>query len=138
MPYAAFTTAAPADNRRRLTLLRVSSVDIALDRYQAHLSAAPSANRPLQGAPTTGPTAPFKPSRIDPMDREPAARPGATAPFTPFRIDPLNREPTAKPGPTVPFKPSRIDPLNREPSEKPGPTAPSAAGQFLSGSIVAS
>jgi hypothetical protein len=53
--------------------------------------------------------------------RAPAIRPskrapkhGPAAPFKPFRIDPLNREPTAKSA-TVPSKPSRIDPLNREP-----------------------
>ena len=57
---------ARADNRHRLTLVHASRVDIALDRYQAHLSPAPSANRPLQEAPTPGPTAPFKPSRTDP------------------------------------------------------------------------
>ena len=74
-----------------------------------------------------GTTVPIKPSRIDPLNREPKANP-ATAPFKPSRIDPLNREPTAKPGSTVPFKPSRIDPLNREPTAKPAPTAPSAAG----------
>jgi hypothetical protein len=81
-------------------------------------------------------TAPFKPSRIDPMNREPAAKPGSTAPFKPFRIDPMNREPTAKPAPTVPFKPPRIDPMNREPT---GPsTAPSvAASKALSAAATA-
>jgi hypothetical protein len=82
------------------------------------------ANRPPQGAPTPDPTAPSKPSRIDPLNREPTAKPGATVPFKPSRIDPLNREPAAKPGSTAPFKPSRIDPLNREPAAKPGSTAP--------------
>ena len=53
--------------------------------------------------------------------------PGAATPFKPSRIDPLNREPTAKPGPTAPFKPSRIDPLNREPTTKPSSTAPRVA-----------
>ena len=92
MPYAAFTATAPADpvallpplpatnklrgnpnlantradKRHRLTLLRVSPVEIALDRYKARLPPAPSANRPPQGAPTPRATAPFKPSRIDP------------------------------------------------------------------------
>src|SRR5580698_10063355 len=47
------------------------------------------------------------------------ATPGSTAPFKPSRTDPLNREPTTKPGPTVPFKPSGIDPLNREPAAEP-------------------
>ena len=75
-----------------------------------------------------GSTVPFKPSRIDPLNREPTTNPSMTVPFKPFRIDPLNREPTAKHGSTVPFKPSRIDPLNREPTAKPAPTAPSAAG----------
>jgi hypothetical protein len=76
-----------------------------------------------QGAPRPNPVAPFKPSRIDLLNRELTAKPRPTAPFKPFRTDPLNREPTAKPGPTVPFKPSRIDPLNREPAAKPA-TAP--------------
>jgi hypothetical protein len=79
------------------------------------------ANRPPQGAPTPDPTAPSKPSRIDPLNREPTAKPGATVPFKPSRIDPLNREPAAKPGSTAPFKPSRIDPLNREPGALPDP-----------------
>jgi hypothetical protein len=51
----------------------------------------------------------------------PATTPAPNAAFTPSRIDPLNREPTAKPGSTVPFKPSRIDPLNREPGAFPDP-----------------
>jgi len=55
--------------------------------------------RPSQGAPRPSPVAPFKPSRIDPLNREPAAKPGSTAPFKPFRIDPMNREPGAFPGP---------------------------------------
>ncbi len=76
------------------------------------------ANRPPQGAPTPGPTAPFKPFRTDPMNREPTAK-SATTPFKLFRIDPLNREPTAKPGSIAPFKPSRIDPLNREQPAQP-------------------
>ena len=62
-----------ADNRHRLTLLRVSRVDVFLDRYQAHLPPAPSANRPPQGAPTPTPTARFKPSHADPLNREPTA-----------------------------------------------------------------
>jgi hypothetical protein len=41
---------ARADNRHRLTLLRMSRVDIALDRYQALLPPAPSPIRPPQGA----------------------------------------------------------------------------------------
>ena len=86
---------------------------------------APPAIRPSQGAPTLAPTAPFKPSRIDPLNREPAAKPTPTAPFKPFRTDPLNREPTANPAPTARFKPSRIDPMNREPTAQPGPTVPS-------------
>ena len=63
-----------------------------------------------------------------PLHPHAAARPGPTAPFKPFRTDPLNREPTAKPGSTAPFEPSRIDPLNREPTAKAGPPAPSVAG----------
>jgi hypothetical protein len=125
MPYAAFTATAPADpaallpplpasnklrgnlnlantradNRHRLTLLRVSPVEIALDRYQAHLPPAPSANRPTQRAPRPGPTVPFKPFRTDPLNREPTAEPGSTAPFKPFRTDPVNREPGTFPDP---------------------------------------
>jgi hypothetical protein len=57
------------------------------------------ANRPPQAAPTPGATAPFKPSRIDPLNREPAAKPGSTVPFEPSRIDPLNREPGVFPDP---------------------------------------
>jgi hypothetical protein len=82
----------------------------------------PSRIDPMNREPMAKPeTAPFKPSRIDPMNREPTAKPGSTAPFKPFRTDPLNREPMAKPA-TVPFKPSRIDPLNREPMAKTGAT----------------
>jgi hypothetical protein len=81
------------------------------------------ANRPPQGAPTPGPTAPFAPSRIDPMDREPAAK-SAIAPFKQSRIDPMDREPTAKPGSIAPFEQFRIDPMDREPAPKPAPTAP--------------
>jgi hypothetical protein len=115
-------------NRHRLTLLRISRVDIALDRYQGYLPPARSAYRPAQVPLTAGPTAPFKHSRIDPLNREPTAKPGSTAPFKPFRTDPLNREPAAKSGSTAPFKPFRIDPLNREPTAKAGPPAPSVAG----------
>jgi hypothetical protein len=52
------------------------------------------ANRPPQGAPTPAPTAPIKPSRIDPLNHEPRAKPGSTVPLKPSRIDPVNREPT--------------------------------------------
>jgi hypothetical protein len=75
-----------------------------------------------------GSTGPFKPFRIDPMDREPAAKSAPTAPFKAFRIDPMDREPAANSAPTAPFKPFRTDPLNREPTAKPGPTAPRVAG----------
>jgi hypothetical protein len=85
---------------------------------------------------------PFKPSRIDPLNREPTmdfkspriepADPEPAAPFKPSRIDPLNREPTAKPGSTVPFKPFRTDPLNREPTSKPDPAAPRVTGSSSS------
>jgi hypothetical protein len=80
--------------------------------------------RPPQRAPPPGPTAPFKSSRTDPLNREPTAKPGPVAPFKPFRTDPLNREPGAKPGSIAPFKPSRTNPLNREPAAKRGPVAP--------------
>jgi hypothetical protein len=95
-----------ADNRHRLTLLRISRVDITLGRYQAHLPPTPSANRPAQVSPTPGPTAPFKPSRIDPLNREPAGK-SATVPFKPSRIDPLNREPGAFQDPEPPTRTSR-------------------------------
>ena len=117
---------AHADNCLRLTLLRISRVDIALDRYQAHLPTAPSANSSPQGAPMPSPTARFKPSRIDPLNREPMAKPGSTAPFKPFRTDPLNREPTAKSA-TTPSKPSRIDLLNPLPPSRRPSTATRAA-----------
>ena len=90
---------ASAENRHRRTLLRVSRVDIALDRHQARLPSEPSAHRPPQGAPTSGPTVRFKPSRIDPLNREPTAKSRSSAPFKPFRIDPLNRELDAVPDP---------------------------------------
>ena len=73
------------------------------------------ANRPPQGAPTPGPTAPFKPSRIDPMDREPAAK-SATAPFKPFRIDPMDREQPAEPP-----LPSRTPTDDQVPNAPPAP-----------------
>jgi hypothetical protein len=68
-------------------------------------------------------TAPFKPFRIDPMDREPTAKPGSIAPFKLSRIDPMDREPTAKPGSIAPFKLSRIDPMDREPPAAPSLTS---------------
>jgi hypothetical protein len=85
---------------------------------------APPVIRPPKGAPMPALTAPFKPFRTHPLNREPAAKPASPAPFKPFRIDPLNREPAAKPAPTAPFKPSRIDPLNREPTANRGSTEP--------------
>ena len=56
-------------------------------------------NRPPQWARTPDPTVPFKPSRIDPLNREPTAQPGSTAPSKPSRTDPLNREPGTFPDP---------------------------------------
>ena len=49
-----------------------------------------------------------------------ASAPAPIVPKKPSRTDPLNREPTAKPA-TIPKKPSRIDPLNREPGAFPNP-----------------
>jgi hypothetical protein len=58
-------------------------------------------------APKPGPTTPFKPSRIDPLNREPPVA------FEPPRIE------SAGPDPAVSFESSRIDPLNREPPVPP-------------------
>jgi hypothetical protein len=67
----------------------------------------------------------------------PPATPRPTVPSKPSRIDPVNREPTAKPTPTALFKPFRIDPLNREPTPKPTPTAPPVAGSNTSSAATA-
>ena len=67
-------------------------------------------------------------TRQDLAHPRPATRPGSTGPFKPFRIDPMDREPAANSAPTAPFKPFRTDPLNREPTAKPGPTAPRVGG----------
>jgi hypothetical protein len=48
------------------------------------------ANRPPRGTPTPGPTAPFKPSSIDPLNREPTAKPGSAVPSKPSRTDLVN------------------------------------------------
>jgi hypothetical protein len=88
-----------------------------------------------QGAPRPNPVAPFKPSRIDLLNREPTAKPGPTVPFKPSRIDPLNREPAAKPA-TAPKKPSRTDPLNREPTATTGATAPRVTRSNASGAAA--
>ena len=98
-----------------------------LERELAALAAGlrTQPTRPPQGAPPPGPTAPLKPFRTDPLNRDPAAK-SALAPFKPFRIDPLNREPTAKPGTIAPIKPSRIDPLNREQPAEPPLTRPTS------------
>jgi hypothetical protein len=89
------------------------------------------ANPPPPRPASPNPAAPFKPSRTDPLNREPPVaseslriEPAAHEPTVRFessRIDPLNREPTAKPGSTAPFKPFRTDPLNREPGAFPDP-----------------
>ena len=68
--HGSFGANAHADNRHRLTLMRISRVVIALDRCHAHLPPAFAAHRPPQREPTPGPTAPFKPSRIDPYTCE--------------------------------------------------------------------
>ena len=109
--HGTFGSNASAENHDRRTLLRIGRVGIALDRYQVHLPPTPSANSPPQGAPAPGPTAPFKPSRIDPLNREPTAKPGSTVPFKPSRIDPLNREPGAFPDPGPDQYISRMKPL---------------------------
>ena len=61
---------------------------------------------------------------IRPSQRTPTHSPAA--PFKPFRIDPLNREPTAKSA-TTPPKPSRIDLLNLIPPSRRPSTATRAA-----------
>jgi hypothetical protein len=123
--YAAHTSPSSSPPAPRLVPIAPYTGDSLLQRELAAGVAGPCAPaiRPSQGAPRPSPVAPFKPSRIDPLNREPTAE-FATVPFKPFRIDPLNRERMAKPGSTVPFKPSRIDALNREPTGKPGSTAP--------------
>jgi hypothetical protein len=123
---AAHTNAASSPPAPRSVPIAPYTGDSLLERALAGHSAglcAP-AIRPSQAAPRPGPAAPFKPSRIDPLNREPTAQPGPNAPLKPFRIDPLNREPTAKPGPTAPFKPFSTDSLNREPTATPGSTVP--------------
>ena len=87
---------------------------------------------PSQGAPTPGPTASFKPFRIDPLNREPATK-SATAPFKPSRTDPLNREPALPPNPTH-FTPTRAaaeprhdvprTPRHTRPPHQPPPAPP--------------
>jgi hypothetical protein len=150
-PSMAATAPTHADNRHRLTSLRIirhartlhwPSFVCRLRPRNCEPTAKPGSTMqfkpsridPLNREPTAKPgsTVPFKPSRIDPLNREPTAKPGSTVPFRPSRIDPLNREPTAKPGSTAPFEPSRIDPLNREPTAKPGSTAPRVAGSNAS------
>jgi hypothetical protein len=120
---AAHTDAASSPPAHPLVPIALYIGDGLLEREIAGHSAglcAP-AIRPSQGAPRPGPTAPFIPSRIDPLNREPTAKPSSTARFKPSRIDPLNGEPTTKPGSTVPFKSSGIDPLNRELDAFPDP-----------------
>jgi hypothetical protein len=89
---AALLSAPPTAAKPRGTPCRAATAEA----HAAHSAGlrAPAKRFP-QGAPTPGPTAPFKPFRTDPLNREPTAKP-VTAPFKPFRIDPLNREPTAK------------------------------------------
>ncbi len=111
----------------------------------------PDPTHPHPAAP--GAAAPFKPSRTDPLNREPPAAFASpriepanhkpTVPYESSRTDPLNREPPAafaspritpaNPKPTVPFESSRTDPLNREPPAAfasppppPKPTVPPA------------
>ena len=75
----------------------------------------PDPTHPHPAAP--GAAAPFKPSRTDPLNREPPAA------FASPRIEPANHKPT------VPYESSRTDPLNREPpaafaSPPPPPSQP--------------
>src|SRR5580658_7611742 len=60
------------------------------------------------------------------LNRDPTAKPGATAPFKPSRTDPLNREPTVKTA-TAPSKPSRTDPVHLTPHRTVLPV-PTGAG----------
>jgi len=129
MPHAALTPAVPTVRAALLsappTAAKPRGTPCRAATAEAHAAQSAGLRAPakrfLQGAPTPGLTAPFKPFRADPLNREPTAKP-TTAPFKPFRTDPLNREPTAKPV-TAPFKPFRIDPLNREPTAKTAATA---------------
>jgi hypothetical protein len=146
MPHAAFTAAAPAERAASLPLPPATAKlrgDLNLRLAPApppvpiasHTGESPPARElaadaaglraptycPPQGAPTPGPTAPFKPSGIDPLNREPEAKLGPTVQFRPSRTDPSNREPTAKTGVTALFKPSQIDLSNREPGAFPDP-----------------
>ena len=105
------------------------------DARASELDQRPAAQRPgarfessridplnREPAATPAPNAAFESSRIDPLNREPAATPAPDAAFEPSRIDPLNREPAA-PSPNATFESSRIDPLNREPAAAPSPNA---------------
>jgi hypothetical protein len=99
---AAHTNAASGPPAPPLVPIAPCTGDSLLDRELAAHNAglcAPAV-RPSHGAPRPSPIALFKPSRIDPLNREPTAKTSSTAPFKPSRIDPLNREPTAKPGST--------------------------------------
>jgi hypothetical protein len=115
MPHAAPTSTAPTD--------------------PAAFLSAPSTNRPPQGAPTRSPTAPFKPSRSDPLNREPTARTGATAPrvaganasgatatATPARA----HDPAPRPGQSVEARSGRC-PETRHGALPPGPPPKAAA-----------
>jgi hypothetical protein len=97
---------------------------------QPQRNATRRAPRPAHPHPAAKPTttAPFKPLRTDPLNREPTAKPATTASFKPLRTDPLNREPTANPGSTAPFKPSPADLLNQVRSRRaPQPRGPHRA-----------
>jgi hypothetical protein len=110
-PSMASTASTRADNRHRLTPLR-----IVRHARTPHLPGFECLRWPSFVC------------RLRLRNREPAANPGSTVPFKPSRIDPLNREPTARPA-TTPYKPFRTDPLNREPTAKPGSTALPARAQ---------
>jgi hypothetical protein len=105
--------------------MRHRAVAAALAPWKQAIAAARAAERAagLRAPDASTQTARFENPRIYPMIPEtpPADTSAQTAPFKPSRIDPMDREPAAKPAPTTPFKPSRIDPMDREPGAFPDP-----------------
>src|SRR5580658_7629601 len=90
-------TAAVKDGRRPPPQAARSVLDGG--EHDATLKAAPAKNQPRALSRLT-------PKGERSLNREPAKH-ASTAPFKPSRTDPLNREPTVKSGSTAPFKSSR-------------------------------